>query len=68
MMTKQQIQREANKSNRACWFATGDGGGHWIQPDQKAIKRNQVRRERDQVMRSLGLTKVKGSFGGTYWE
>lgn len=46
MMTKQQIQREANKTNRACWYATGDGGGWWIQPNQKTIKRNQIRRQR----------------------
>lgn len=26
------------------------------------------RRERDDVMRSLGLVKVRGSMGGTYWE
>lgn len=26
------------------------------------------RKERDNAMRSLGLTKVKGAFGGTYWE
>jgi len=26
------------------------------------------RREREAVMRSLGLIKVKGALGGTYWE
>ena len=26
------------------------------------------RRERDDVMSSLGLTKVRGSMGGVYWE
>ena len=28
----------------------------------------QRRRERDQVMRDLGLVKVRGALGGTYWE
>ena len=31
-------------------------------------KARQRRRERDEVMRSLGLVKVKGALGGTYWE
>ena len=26
------------------------------------------RRERDDVMESLGLVKVRGALGGTYWE
>jgi hypothetical protein len=30
--------------------------------------RNYNRRERDQVMRDLGLKKVRGMLGGTYWE
>lgn len=30
--------------------------------------RNYNRRERDQVMRDLGLKKVRGNLGGTYWE
>ena len=28
----------------------------------------QQRRERDDVMRSLGMVKVRGELGGTYWE
>lgn len=35
---------------------------------EKAEKRNQARRDRDQVMRDLGMTKVRGNLGGTYWE
>jgi hypothetical protein len=31
-------------------------------------RRRQARRERDEVMRSLGLKKVRGAMGGTYWE
>jgi len=26
------------------------------------------RRERDSVLKDMGLTKVKGNLGGTYWE
>jgi len=29
---------------------------------------NKHRRLREQVMRDLGLVKVKGALGGTYWE
>jgi hypothetical protein len=31
-------------------------------------RRNARRRERDQAMRDLGLRKVRGNLGGTYWE
>lgn len=31
-------------------------------------KRRAQRKARDQVMRSLGLVKVRGNLGGTYWE
>jgi hypothetical protein len=34
----------------------------------KRKKRNDARKERDDVMRSCGLVKVKGALGGTYWE
>jgi len=35
--------------------------------DCKALARIR-RREKDALMRSLGLTKVRGAMGGTYWE
>ena len=34
----------------------------------KRLRRNALRRERDQVMRDCGLVKVRGALGGTYWE
>lgn len=33
-----------------------------------ACRRNRTRRENDQAMRDLGLKKVRGAQGGTYWE
>lgn len=33
---------------------------------QRIAKRN--RQSRDQAMRDLGLVKVRGALGGTYWE
>lgn len=35
---------------------------------QKLKKARIARRERDAVMRSIGLVKVRGAMGGTYWE
>ena len=35
---------------------------------KRRAKANRARRERDQVMRGLGLVKVRGALGGTYWE
>jgi hypothetical protein len=34
----------------------------------RKIARNRSRRERDGAMRDLGLIKVRGNLGGTYWE
>lgn len=37
--------------------------------ESKRIAANKRRRERDQLMRDLGLTKVRGAVSGrTYWE
>jgi hypothetical protein len=39
------------------------------QARRKTRERSRRRRERDDVMRSLGLTKVRGAISGrTYWE
>jgi hypothetical protein len=32
------------------------------------IKSNRLGKDRDQAMRDLGLTRVKGMLGGVYWE
>ena len=34
----------------------------------KRLRRNKARRERDQAMRDIGMVKVRGALGGTYWE
>lgn len=34
----------------------------------KKDRRNRARRERDQAMRDIGMVKVRGNLGGTYWE
>ena len=41
----------------------------WIEHERdKRAKRNRARREREQSMKDLGLVKVRGNLGGTYWE
>ena len=53
---------------------TKDGENRCRDCDEKKaarVKRARVRqrrREREDVLRSLGLTKVRGALGGTYWE
>ena len=32
------------------------------------VKANRARKARDQAYKDCGMTKVKGSLGGTYWE
>ena len=34
----------------------------------KKQKARERRKERNELMKSLGLVKVRGSLGGTYWE
>lgn len=34
----------------------------------KLAKRRAARKERDELMESCGLVKVRGALGGTYWE
>lgn len=52
-------------------IATKDGDN--LCPDCEKKKKNRAkaaanRKARDEAMRSIGLTKVKGALGGTYWE
>lgn len=49
--------------------------GAWyreVSEEQARIERNKrqrtARKAKNQAMRSMGLTRVKGALGGTYWE
>jgi len=48
---------------------TRDGDNRCQSCEEKPARKARKRRsERDDVMRSLGLVKVRGAMGGTYWE
>ena len=57
-------------------IATKDGENFCPQCDEAEgvgdreilAQRRQLRRERNQVMKDLGLVKVRGALGGVYWE
>ena len=52
-------------------ISTKDGENLCTECDGKtkrSARANRLRRERAQVMRDLGLVRVRGSLGGTYWE
>lgn len=52
-------------------IATKDGENRCPKCEDGATKRKEAakrRKERDDVMRSLGMKKVRGAMGGTYWE
>ena len=54
-------------------IATKDGDNYCQPCDdmedvRKRRKTSLSRKQRDDVMRSLGLVKVRGALGGTYWE
>lgn len=34
----------------------------------RRVRQRQARREREASMRALGMVKVRGALGGTYWE
>ena len=57
--------RDGENECTGCDNTNGDTNDKAKKARERAKKR---RRERDEVMRSLGLKKVKGSMGGTYWE
>lgn len=49
-------------------ISTRDGDNRCAKCDQPKKKARKQRTSRDSVMESLGLTKVRGAMGGTYWE
>jgi uncharacterized Zn finger protein (UPF0148 family) len=52
-------------------ISTRDGENECVSCDakvRKSAKRRQARKEKAALMASLGLVKVKGALGGTYWE
>lgn len=63
-----------------CEIATIDGENQCIPCEELAValknsalartrkRARERRRGRDEAMRSLGLKKVRGALGGTYWE
>lgn len=58
----------------ACWIADAPTWGKTVESRQEiveAIRRkraNRMRGDRDQVYRDLGMVKVRGAMGGTYYE
>lgn len=46
----------------------GDGVNSCPRCKVKKADRAKVRKQRDEMMRSLGLVKVRGALGGVYWE
>ncbi len=71
--TRAAAQREANKTGRTVWAyrsddGIADGGGEFVKPDPKAVRRNQARRDRHAAYRDLGMVKVRGNLGGAYYE
>ena len=52
--------RDGDNRCSACDIAEANG--------RRRQKARQARRLREQVYTDMGLTKVKGALGGTYWE
>ena len=39
-----------------------------VKAEAKRLQANRARRERDAALGDIGLVKVRGALGGTYWE
>ena len=52
-------------------ICTKDGENRCVNCEDKSGvrgRKRQLKNEREQVMRDMGLVKVRGAMGGTYWE
>lgn len=45
-----------------------DAESEAVLAEVKRLRHNKARRSRDAAMRDLGMVKVRGALGGTYWE
>jgi len=60
-------QRVTCYSSPAGYVAPGNERS-MVLNEVKRLRRNRDRRFRDQAMRDIGMVKVRGALGGTYWE
>lgn len=68
-MNKYRIVRKKSTQEIMLAEFTLDGWKyHGPYKDAKAAKAARNRREKEEIMKSMGLVKVKGAMGGTYWE
>lgn len=50
-------------------ISTRDGENRCEKCERKPVRRTRkAKQAREEVLKSLGLVKVKGALGGTYWE
>jgi hypothetical protein len=68
-------RRRLPMTHRHTTYCCNDCGGHpsgngcdGCDRRRRNEARAKARRERDDVLRDLGLTRVRGALGGTYWE
>jgi len=62
-------RKYADAHNGFCKICvTGKKSAFDAAADKAKRRKAALRRGRDQVMKGLGLVKVRGALGGTYWE
>jgi hypothetical protein len=60
--------RFTEENPNAGWTSRDYHAGCMAKDDAKRERKNRARRERHQAMKDLGLTRVRGNLGGTYYE
>jgi len=72
-------QNVSYRVNRRTGIVSGTENGETFYPDEKTAekirrivarrdKAAQWRRERESILRDMGMVKVRGALGGTHWE
>ena len=62
-----ELRKDLSASECVARYGIGNAASR-AKEDARKLKARIARRERDDAMRGIGMVKVRGALGGTYWE
>ena len=62
-----ELRKDLSAAECVARYGVGDAARR-AKEDARKLKARIARRDRDEAMRSVGMVKVRGALGGTYWE
>lgn len=62
------LMLKAGKTSEEAWEIVDNMTDGRLRYEYGRIRSRQARKAREQVLRDLGMVKVRGAMGGTYWE